>query len=596
MTPRFLCMTAIATTFLLLLLGGVVHNTESSLACPDWPLCYGQLIPPLEKGIWIEHSHRLLASLVGLLVIGMVVTSRKREEFYPYAKLALAFVIIQGILGGITVIYRLPTLVSTAHLTLSMVFWCTLIFLGHRMRAPSLNLAPGEREAWNPNLRVELLVGGIALFVQIVLGAFVRHSGAGNACGFGTESFPLCRDIVNWELSFWPLSLPAKLHTLHRYLGFAVVVWFMVWSMRMFVVGGKPGSKYWASMLGLMLLLASQVLLGAMMVVSGLDIVPTTAHLGVAALILGIGWYLYLELSRREEALFGRVLPTVTTDLVELARPKLNALVLGTVLVGMILAETDVDGELFFKGLTALVLITLSAMGATTLNSYWERETDKLMQRTQDRPLPAGRLPAWVALLQGFLLLGLSIPLIMLMVNVLTGVLTLLAAIIYLLAYTPLKQRGTVALYVGSIAGASPPLLGQTALADELGPVAWFLFFLMVLWQLPHFLAISFYYAEDYRAADIKVYPNLKSGAAAKGLLFSFTLALFVCSLWPYFGLGAEKEYAYAALILGGLFLFSSLKVLRSSEEAGLRKAAREVFWVSIFYLPLLLCSIIFLA
>ena len=581
---------------MLLLLGGVVHNTESSLACPDWPLCYGQLIPPLERGIWIEHSHRLLASLVGLLVIGLVVATRQKEEFHSYAKFALAFVIIQGILGGITVIYRLPTLVSTAHLTLSMVFWCTLIFIGSRILERPLSLHSGEREHWNPSLRVELLAGGILLFIQIILGAFVRHSGAGNACGFGAESLPLCRDIVNWQISWWPHSLPAKLHTLHRYLGMVTLGWFGIWFVRMFTVKGKPGSKYFGSIILLFVLLASQVVLGAMMVVTGLAIVPTTAHLGVAALALGICWYLYLELSRREKALFGKTLPTVVTDLVELTRPKLNALVLGTILVGMILADVDGDGRLFFKGLTALVLITLAAMGGTTLNSYWERETDKLMQRTQNRPLPAGRLPPWVALLQGSVLLGLSIPLTMLFVNVLTGILTLLAVIVYLAAYTPLKRRGTLALYIGSIAGASPPLLGQTALTDELGSMAWFLFVLMVFWQLPHFLAISFYHAEDYKAADIKVYPNLKSAAVSKRLLIFFTLALFWCSLWPYFWLGAENAYAYAALILGSLFLFSSIKVLRSSEPKQLRNSAREVFWVSIFYLPLLLCSIIFLA
>ena len=323
MSPKFLCITALGTTFVLLLLGGVVHNTESSLACPDWPLCYGQMFPPLEKGIWIEHSHRILASFVGILTIALVLTTRRqRKDVYPYAKAALAFVIIQGILGGITVVYRLPTLVSTAHLSLSMVFWCMLIFLAHKLSATEPVLEEGEQQNWNPSLRVELLAGGLLLFLQIVLGAFVRHSGAGNACGFGEESFPLCRDIVNWVYTSWPLSLPAKLHTLHRYLGVAVTLWFGVWFARMLFTGGQPGMKYLITVVALVLSLVIQVVLGAMMVVTGLNIVPTTAHLGVAALALGLCWYLYLELLRREKALFGKSLPTLVTDLVELTRPQ----------------------------------------------------------------------------------------------------------------------------------------------------------------------------------------------------------------------------------------------------------------------------------
>ena len=595
-SPKFLCATALGTTFLLLLLGGVVHNTESSLACPDWPLCYGQLIPPMERGIWIEHSHRLLASLVGLMTIGLVVTTRGKSQVYPYAKLALAFVIIQGILGGITVLYRLPTLVSTAHLALSMVFWCTLIFIFHQTKEKRLLLEEGEREGWNPSLRVELLFGGILLFIQIILGAFIRHSGAGNACGFGGESIPLCKDIVNWDLSWWPLSLPAKLHALHRYLGVGVMAWFIIWSWRMFFLKGKVGMKYCWPVFSILALIGCQIILGGMMVVTGLNIVPTTAHLGVAALILGLSWYLYWKLAQREMALFGKMLPTCVTDLVELMRPKLNALVLGTVLVGMILAEADIDGEVFFKGLMALVLIGLAAMGATTLNSYQERETDKLMLRTQNRPLPAGRFSPKVALFQGLLFLGISIPLIVIWVNMLTGMLTLLAALIYLGAYTPLKKKGLMALYVGAIAGALPPLLGYTALTNGVSSLACFLFALLVFWQLPHFLAISLYHAEDYKAAGIKTYPNLSGVAMTQKLIFIFTVLLVVCSLWPYFWLGAERAYLYAALILGSLFLFSSVKALFAMGEERVRGTAKEIFWASIFYLPLLLCGIVFLA
>ena len=220
-------------------------------------------------------------------------------------------------------------------------------------------------------------------------------------------------------------------------------------------------------------------------------------------------------------------------------------------------------------------------MGATTLNSYWERETDKFMERTQNRPLPAGRLAPWVALLQGCLLLLVSIPLLMVAVNVLTGMLVLLAVILYLALYTPLKKWGTIALYVGSISGAAPPLLGQTALTGEVGAVAWFLFALMVLWQLPHFLAISLYCADDYRAAEIVVYPNLKGVRTTKRLLFFFTLFLFWCSLFPYFFMGAEKNVRVCGTDSGRsflIFLRARFCVPRMRNGFGLRRERRFGF------------------
>src|SRR6478735_7367013 len=131
---RFAIATA-SLTFVLLLMGGLVHNTRSSLACPDWPLCFGHVFPKMEGGVLVEHSHRLLAATVSVLafalMIGGLVRALRRRDSGVAVTGAIAFglVLTQALLGGLTVIYRLPTLVSTAHLAVSQLFFVTLIYM-----------------------------------------------------------------------------------------------------------------------------------------------------------------------------------------------------------------------------------------------------------------------------------------------------------------------------------------------------------------------------------------------------------------------------------------------------------------------------------
>ena len=130
---RFAIATAIAT-FVLLIVGSMVHGTGSSLACPDWPLCYGSFFPKMENGVEYEHSHRLVATGVGIMTVALTVMLllQKGRRFFKLGVAATVLVIFQGILGGITVLYRLPRAISIAHLATSMCFFSLMIVIALR--------------------------------------------------------------------------------------------------------------------------------------------------------------------------------------------------------------------------------------------------------------------------------------------------------------------------------------------------------------------------------------------------------------------------------------------------------------------------------
>lgn len=258
----------VGLTFFLILWGGIVHNTESSLACPDWPLCFGRVMPKMEGRVAIEHGHRMLAATVGLLTILLAVRLRKK----PGRRLALAavfLVIFQGALGGITVIYRLPSLVSTAHLATSMLFFAVVIRVA-RKTSPPAPLLSKERVARGRvrSGRGWILATLILVYLQLLLGAFIRHTGAGLAC----PDIPFCHGDP------WP-SYPSQwFHMLHRWLGLLV---FLIALPLPFIL-----KKRSALLVPLLVLL--QIGLGIASVETLLGLPAVTAHLGVGALLWGV--------------------------------------------------------------------------------------------------------------------------------------------------------------------------------------------------------------------------------------------------------------------------------------------------------------------
>jgi heme A synthase len=282
---RLAVVTACAT-WLLLLVGCLVHGTGSSLACPDWPLCFGSAFPKMENGVQYEHTHRLVASAVGLLTIALAVALHQRRGADPTsAKMGYAgvgLVCFQGLLGGVTVLLRLPILVTLAHLGTSMAFFCLMTLIAVRVRSRRDGVlgetadATSIPESAAPRLAALRPWAGLtalATFGQIVLGGIVRHTASGLAC-FG---IPLC----NGEL--WPSHPGAHWHMGHRIFG--VLLGTCVVALRTALRARAPGSTVARLAALAMGLVVVQVTLGVLSVLSMLALSAVTLHLGVAALL-----------------------------------------------------------------------------------------------------------------------------------------------------------------------------------------------------------------------------------------------------------------------------------------------------------------------
>ncbi|MEM7135581.1 MAG: heme o synthase [Myxococcota bacterium] len=274
-------------------------------------------------------------------------------------------------------------------------------------------------------------------------------------------------------------------------------------------------------------------------------------------------------------------------DLIALTKPRITLMVLVTAAGGMWMAP----GSLSLRSMTVMLVTTAMVVGAANaLNCYLERDSDRLMARTANRPLPDGRLqPAW-ALVLGVGMGLLSVPLLWNAVNPMTGFLGLIALLSYVAIYTPMKQWTPAALFVGAIPGALPPLMGWTAVTGTIDAPGVVLFGILFFWQIPHFIAISIFRQEEYERAGLKVLPSVRGIQSAKVQAAAYSFALWGVSilLVPY-GL-AGPIYLAVALVGGGLFFAESLRGFRAPDS---KVWAKKLFVGSLIYLTVLFAALI---
>jgi protoheme IX farnesyltransferase len=285
----------------------------------------------------------------------------------------------------------------------------------------------------------------------------------------------------------------------------------------------------------------------------------------------------------------------VLADLVSLTKPRITLMVVITMLGGMWVAARYLraNGAEAVPPVSQLALGLLGTVlvvsGANTLNMYIERETDRLMERTKGRPLPAGRLAPEVALWFGVALSLLSVPLLLAFVNTTTGLLAAVALLSYVLVYTPLKRRTSLALPIGAIPGAIPPLLGWTTVTGRVDMPGFLLFAVLFLWQIPHFLAIATFRCEDYRRAGHQVLTVEKGDRVTRIHIVVHTALLIAASvLLVPFGVGGPV-YLGAAILLGVGFFALGAYGLRAG--AG-NRWARGLFFSSMIYLVLIFAAL----
>jgi protoheme IX farnesyltransferase len=272
----------------------------------------------------------------------------------------------------------------------------------------------------------------------------------------------------------------------------------------------------------------------------------------------------------------------------DLVKARLTTLVLLTTLVGFYLGERGaMNFALMFNTLVATALV---AVGASALNQLLEREYDAKMRRTQSRPLPSGRLqPTTVAIFGGVTSVA-GLVYLALAVNLLTSVLGAVTLVSYLFIYTPLKRVTWLNTVVGAVPGALPPLMGWTAARGELTGEGWALFAILFFWQLPHFFAIAWMYRDEYAKAGFKMLSNVDAnGKRTAEQSVSNTLALLAVSLCPFVFKMAGTTYLLGAIVLGTGFLWCAIQFSRQLTLV----RAKQLFFASIIYLPLLLALMV---
>jgi protoheme IX farnesyltransferase len=629
-----LAAATVVTTFLLITIGVVVRATQSGLGCPDWPTCYGKLVPPAgDFKAWIEWVHRDVAALVGFLILAMaafaIIDHRQQGSILWPSIFAVLLVGFQAWLGRETVRLGNSGDSVTAHLAAAMSLVGVLVYLLVRAAYPARIVGRGGSQ------RFTLLAafGAAATFAVLLFGSNVTARNAGTV-------------FVDWPLMngglfpFDPRTAPdvAVLYAaqaLHRYV--AGVVFVILLAVLIAARRRGPARRRLAELATwVFALYLLQVVVGGLQVLTLLSSWTQTLHLALGTAIWGgsvalaVGSY---YAARSEPGGGGtlaagtagtgpgdgsddqQVLLTVSAAdglrpavpgsrratiraYVALTKPRIIELLLVTTVPAMVLATRDVPGiqPLDWLRLTTWTMIcgTLAAGAANAINQYLDRDIDELMVRTRRRPLPAHDVTPERAMVFGIVLAAISVGLMALFVNLVAAFLTLLAIAFYVFVYTiMLKRTSPQNIVIGGAAGALPPVIGWAAVTGTVGLPALMLFLLVFYWTPPHFWALALRIRGDYASAGVPMLPVVRGVAETSRQIALYAVLLVAVSL--VFAVVAQMGLVYlvTAVILGAIFLWRAFTLWRegSAPEASTAQAIR-LYRFSISYLTLLFVAV----
>jgi heme o synthase len=575
---RRLAVLTTAATFVLIAVGGLVRATDSGLGCPDWPRCFGRLVPPTELHAWIEHSHRLVAAVVVVLVALLAVAAWRSGQARGVrwaAAAAVVVVLTQALIGAVVVWWKLEAESVTLHLGTALALVALLGFIAFRARWPS-----GARPRARDRGFVRLVAVGAGLtYLQMLVGSTVTGHHAGLAYPLNVLLPDLGPDVARVQLAHRALAV---------LVGTLLVVTWLV--ARRTQRAHPTVTRLAGYAAGLVLV---QVALGVANVANRLSALTVVPHLVVGSLLWGTMFALLLHADRfagtaeRDPAeaapLPARSARQSIGAYVLLTKPRIIELLLVTTVPTMFIAERGVPSP----WLVAATLFggALSAASANVINCYLDRDIDALMRRTARRPLPAHRVDPDDALRFGLVLGVAGFAWLWATVNLLSAVLATAAILFYVFVYTlGLKRRSTQNIVIGGAAGAVPVLVGWAAVTGRVELPALVLFAIIFYWTPPHFWALALRYKDDYAAAGVPMLPVVRGAAETSNQILYYTVLLVTVTLLLYPAGRMGALYLAAAVALGAAFIWRALALRRDVSS----KRAIGLFSFSNQYLALL--------
>ena len=588
----------LGATIGLVVIGVIVRATDSGMGCPDWPLCYGQIIPPTTDSgdviaykAWLEWIHRAIAAVIGLIVLAVVALAlrnlKDRRSLQGASIALLGLVLFQAWLGRQTVLESNSGASVTAHLASAMAFVGLQVWV--LARSGYAETLGGIRRA--SGSVVAPIVAAGAIYALLLFGSNVT----GTDTGLLYPDWPLMGGTL-----FPPITELSTPMILHRY---ATAIVALILISAIWIVRREKGSPARVRQLltYAAAVFAVQCVIGAVQIFTKLAPWTQTLHVALATII----WILTVG-AASIALLEGRVaggsspggpkrseltLRETIFAYVALTKPRIVELLLITTVPAMLLAAHG------FPPLTliaaTLVGGTLSAASANVFNCIIDADIDAKMARTAARPLVTGRISIGAALLFASILGVVSFLFLAFTTTMMAAFVSLLAIAFYVLIYTLILKRSTPQnIVIGGAAGALPPVIGWAAVTGDISLVPILLFALVFYWTPPHFWALALRIGPDYAAAGVPMLPVTAGPAETARQIWLYTILLVVMSLvlWAVAGMGLV--YLGAAIVGGGIFLLRAWRLRSDVLGDGLMRGATRLYRYSISYLTLIFAAI----
>ena len=588
----------LGATIGLVVIGVIVRATDSGMGCPDWPLCYGQMIPPTTDSgdviaykAWLEWIHRAIAAVIGLIVLAVVALALRnlkgRRSLQGASIALLALVLFQAWLGRQTVLESNSGASVTAHLASAMAFVGLQVWVlarsGYGETLGGIRRASGSV--------VAPIVAAGAIYALLLFGSNVT----GTDTGLLYPDWPLMGGTL-----FPPITELSTPMILHRY---ATAIVALILISALWIVRREKGSPARVRQLltYAAAVFAVQCVIGAVQIFTKLAPWTQTLHVALATVI----WILTVG-AASIALLEGRVaggsspggpkrseltLRETIFAYVALTKPRIVELLLITTVPAMLLAAHG------FPPLTliaaTLVGGTLSAASANVFNCIVDADIDAKMARTAARPLVTGRISIGAALLFASILGVASFLFLAFTTTMMAAFVSLLAIAFYVLIYTLILKRSTPQnIVIGGAAGALPPVIGWAAVTGDISLVPILLFALVFYWTPPHFWALALRIGPDYAAAGVPMLPVTAGPAETARQIWLYTILLVVMSLMLWVVAGMGLVYLGAAIVGGGIFLLRAWRLRSDVLGDGLLRGATRLYRYSISYLTLIFAAI----